>query len=150
LIVDGEIVNEYIARAMPQLNSQQLLNATHHIQPMEFAPGATIMQEGSTADRFYIVTKGRAEVALKRPGGSDVVVMRPGPGEYFGEVELMKNTQNIATVRAVMDAPVEVIALDRDTFTQLLHESESTRDALEIIAERRAAENVATRHGKTV
>jgi ABC-type lipoprotein export system ATPase subunit len=149
LIVDGEIVNEYIARAMPQLTPQQLLKATHHSQPMEFAPGATILQEGSTADGFYIVTKGRAEVALKRPGGSDVVVMRPGPGEYFGEVELMKSTQNIATVRAVMDAPVEVIALDRNTFAQLLQESESTRDALAIIAERRAAENVATRQRKT-
>lgn len=150
LIVDGEIINEYIARAMPQLSHQQLLKATHHIQPMEFAPGATIMQEGNIADRFYIVTKGRAEVALKRPGGSDVVVMRPGPGEYFGEVELMKGTQNIATVRAVMDAPVEVIALDRDTFTQLMQESDSTRDALAVIADRRAAENVATRQGKTI
>jgi len=148
LIVDGEIANEFVARALPMLTSDQLLKATHKLQPMEFAPGATILQEGAPGDRFYIVTKGRAEVALKRPGGQDVVVMRPGPGEYFGEVELMRGGKNIATIRAVQDAPVDVVTLDRQTFSELLAESESTRDALSMIADRRAAENVATRQGK--
>jgi ABC-type lipoprotein export system ATPase subunit len=145
LIVDGEIVNEYVARALPLLTPQQLLKATHMLDPMHFEPGATILQEGEPGDRFYIVTKGRAEVALKRPGGSDVVVMRPGVGEYFGEVELMRGSQNIATVRAIAEAPVEVVSLDRQEFTSLLAESEVTRDAMAMIAEKRMAENVSTR-----
>jgi ABC-type lipoprotein export system ATPase subunit len=149
LIVDGEIANEFVARALPLLTPDQLLKATHHLQPMEFAPGATILQEGEPGDRFYIVTQGRAEVALKRPGGHDVVVMRPGPGEYFGEVELMRGGKNIATIRAIQDAPVEVVTLDRQAFSELLSESDSTRDALSIIADRRAAENVATRQEGT-
>ena len=148
LIVDGEIVNEFVARALPLLNPQQLLSATHKLQPVVYAPGETILIEGEPADRFYIVTKGRAEVALKRPGGSDVVVMRPGPGEYFGEVELMRGANNIATVRAIIDAPVEVVTLDRSAFAELLAESDSTRDALSAIADRRAAENIATRQEK--
>lgn len=147
LIVDGEIVNEFIARALPQLSHQQLLTATHDLQPMVFAPGETILKEGEAADRFYIVTKGRAEVALKRQGGSDVVVMRPGPGEYFGEVELMRGGRNIATIRAMAEAPVELVALDREAFTNLMSESDATRDALALIAERRAAENVQVRNG---
>jgi len=149
LIVDGEIANEFVARALPLLTPDQLLKATHHLQPMEFAPGATILQEGEPGDRFYIVTQGRAEVALKRPGGHDVVVMRPGPGEYFGEVELMRGGKNIATISAIQDAPVEVVTLDRQAFSELLSESDSTRDALSIIADRRAAENVATRQEGT-
>ncbi len=148
LIVDGEIANEFIARALPLLTPQQLLAATHKAEPMEFAPGATILQEGMPGDRFFIVTRGRAEVALKRSGGSDVVVMRPGPGEYFGEVELLKGGQNIATIRAISDAPVEVVTLDREAFMELLSESDATRDALSIIADRRAAENVSTRKGR--
>jgi putative ABC transport system ATP-binding protein len=149
LIVDGEIANEFVARALPTLNPDQLLAVTHKLQPMEFAPGATILQEGAPADRFYIVTKGRAEVALKRPDGHDVVVMRPGPGEYFGEVELMKGDRNIATIRAIQEAPVEVVTLDRQAFTEVLAESDTTRDALAMIADRRAAENVATRKDGT-
>jgi ABC-type lipoprotein export system ATPase subunit len=145
LIADGEIVNEFVARAMPLLTHQQMLKATHNVQPMVFEPGATIVKEGSQGDNFYIVTKGRAEVALKRPGGSDVVVFRPGVGEYFGEVELVRGGANIATVRAVVDAPVEVIALDRQTFMELLGESDETRDAFQQIVSTRLAQNVATR-----
>jgi ABC-type lipoprotein export system ATPase subunit len=148
LIVDGEIVNEFVARALPQLSHQQLLDATHNLQPLVFAPGETILKEGELGDRFYIVTKGRAEVALKRPGGSDVVVMRPGPGEYFGEVELIRGGRNIASIRAMAEAPVELVALDRGAFTSLMSESEATRDALALIAERRAAENVQVRNGR--
>jgi CRP-like cAMP-binding protein len=60
-------------------------------------------------------------------------------------VELMRDTESIATVRAVADAPVEVIALDRQTFAELLAESEETRDALQQIVDARTAENRAAR-----
>jgi ABC-type lipoprotein export system ATPase subunit len=147
LIVDGEIVNEYVARALPLLTPQQLLKATHELSPMHFEPGATILREGEPGDRFYIITQGRAEVALRRKGGSDVVVMRPGVGEYFGEVELMRGGENVATIRAIKDAPVEVVTLERQEFCDLLGESDATRDALAYIAERRMAENVGVRAG---
>ncbi len=64
LIADGEIVNEYVARALPLLNQELLLRATHKLQPLEFAPGATIIEQGTPTDKFYIVTKGQVEVAL--------------------------------------------------------------------------------------
>jgi len=145
LIADGEIVNAFVARALPLLTHAQMLKATHHLKPMKFHPGETIIQEGSFSDKFYIVTKGRAEVALKRPGGADVVVFRPGPGEYFGEVELMRGTESIATVRAIVDASVEVIALDRETFSELLDESEETHDAMAQIVDARTMENISAR-----
>ena len=148
LIVDGEIVNEYIARALPLLTPQQLLTATHNLQPVEYKPGEIIVSEGTEGDKFYIVTKGRAEVALKRPGASDVVVMRPGAGEYFGEVELIRGGKYIATVRAIRDAPVELVSLDRETFTSLLAESPITRDAITQIVDRRLSENIRTRQGE--
>ena len=147
LIVDGEIVNEFIARALPLLTQDQMLEATQKAVPMMFEPGATILREGTPGDKFYIVTKGRAEVALKRPGGSDVVVMRPGVGEYFGEVEVLRGGTNIASVRAVADSPVELVALDRETFMELLAESDVTRDAFGMIVEKRLAENIQTRTG---
>jgi ABC-type lipoprotein export system ATPase subunit len=145
LIVDGEIVNEYVARALPSLTHQQLLKASRELEPLYFEPGMTIVQQDAVGDTFYIVTQGRAEVALQRPGGSDVVVMRPGVGEYFGEIELLYGGKNRATVRAAQDTPVEVVALDRDTFTRLLAESEETREAITHIAETRLAENVSQR-----
>ncbi len=145
LIVDGEIVNEYVAQALPSLTPEQLLKATHMLDPLTFEPGEPIIREGAPGDRFYIVTKGRAEIALRRPGGSDVLVMRPGPGEYFGEIELLHGGPNRASARAAADLPVEIVTLDREEFADLLAESEATRDALEMIAEKRLAENVSSR-----
>ncbi len=143
LIADGEVVNEYVARALPQLNHQQMLKATHNLTPMKFEPGSTILRQDGHGDDFYIITKGMVEVALKRPGAIDVVVTRLGPGQYFGEVELMRGGKNIATIRPLPGTDVEVIALDRATFTELLSESNPTREALAQIAETRVAENVA-------
>jgi ABC-type nitrate/sulfonate/bicarbonate transport system ATPase subunit len=145
LIVDGEIVNEYVARALPALTHQQLLQVSRELEPLYFEAGATIVQQDALSDKFYIVTQGQAEVALHRPGGADVVVMRPGVGEYFGEIELLYGGRNRAAVRAAPDTPVEVVTLDREAFMDLLATSAETRTAITHIAETRLAENVAQR-----
>jgi CRP-like cAMP-binding protein len=78
-------------------------------------------------------------VLLKRPAGSDVVVERLGPGQYFGEVSLVNRSRTIATVRATTAAPVEVLALDGDTFQGLLAESADFRETMENVAHSRLA-----------
>lgn len=145
LIADGEIVNEYVAKALPSLTHEQMLKATHKLQTIHYEPGATILQEGDAGDKFYIVTEGAVEIALRRPGGSDVVVARMGVGQYFGEIKLVRGGKSTATARANELTPVEVVALDRETFTGLLQESEATREAIEQIAALRLAENVEAR-----
>ena len=144
LIADGEIVNEYVARALPLLTHQQMLAATHALAPLHFAPGEEIIHEDQPADRLYILQKGTVEVALKRPGGHAVVVGQMGPGQYVGEIELMRNQHSIATVRAAGGA-VEAYAMPRETFASLLAESEPTREAVNHIVEQRLGENVAAR-----
>ena len=73
-----------------------------------------------------------------------MVVARMGPGEYFGEIELLSNSNTIATVRAA-EIPVKVAALDRDTFMKLIEASEPTREAFEQIVRQRSSENQAAR-----
>ena len=90
LLADGEIVNEYVARALPLLSHAQMLNASRNLTPMTFAAGETIIQQGTESDLFYIITGGRIEVGLKTPDGEDIVVATMGVGEYFGEIELLR------------------------------------------------------------
>jgi len=144
LIADGEIVNEWVFRTLPQLSHQQMLHATRELEQLVFEPGQVIMQENQLGDNFYIISEGRVEIALKRPGGDDVVVTRMGPGEYFGEIELLRQSRAIATVRAG-EVPVKVMTLDRDVFMTLMSESESTRDAIDHIVSQRMNENLETR-----
>jgi ABC-type lipoprotein export system ATPase subunit len=143
LIADGEIVNEYVAKAMPTLTHDQMIHATRHLTALTYAPGTTIIQQGSLGDQFFIVTQGKVEVLLHRPSANDVVVTQFGPGQYFGEIQMLHGGARTATVRAAETEPVELVALDRETFTNLMNESETTRDAVGRLAERRLAENVA-------
>ncbi|NMC54771.1 MAG: ATP-binding cassette domain-containing protein [Chloroflexi bacterium] len=147
LIADGEVVNEYVFRAMPTLTHQQMLHATKELVPMAFEPGQVIMRESGPGDHFYIVTEGEVEIALKRPDGVDVVVTRLGPGKYFGEIELMQDRSAVATVRAAASG-VKVAALDHANFDALLAESEQTRNAMEYNASKHLNENVSARDGE--
>jgi len=142
LITDGEIVNEYVAKALPALNPDQLLAATHKVQPRQFEPGAMILVEGKNSDAFYVVSKGTVEVVLPRPNQSYVAVLELGPGKYFGEMEFFHERRNRASIRASRGGPVEVLTMDYETLAALLGESETTREALRQAAARHEQENV--------
>jgi len=146
LIADGEIVNEYVAKAMPTLLHDQLLEATRKGNVQHFDPGTMIVQEGANADSFYIVTKGTVEVILPRQNQSDVVVLQLGPGKVFGEMGFFHERKRRASVRASESSPVEVLALSYDQLDELLTQSEVTREALHQMADKHEEEN-RTRRG---
>jgi ABC-type lipoprotein export system ATPase subunit len=145
LITDGEIVNEFVAKALPALSSKQLLQATRKLQPQSYEPGAMILQEGASGEHFYVVSKGTVEVFLQRSDASDVVVTQLGPGKYFGELEFFHRKGRRASVRASESGPVEVLALDFQTLSELLNASEPARDALHSAADKHEQENVVHR-----
>ena len=149
LIVDGEVVNEYVARALPSLSPQLMLEATRKVQPMTFQPGATIINEGEHGEMFFIITRGTAEVVLKRPSGNDVIVDCLNAEQYFGEVALVNCcSRTIASVRATPKSSVEVLALDGETFQTLLTESADFHDAMQDVAEERLRKNQFTMEGQ--
>jgi ABC-type lipoprotein export system ATPase subunit len=142
LITDGEIVNEYVARALPTLSSDQLLAATHKIKPRLYEPGAMILTEGRDNDKFYIVSKGTVDIFLPRPNQSDVVMLQLGPGKYFGEGAFFHSGKANASVRASEGSSVEVLALRYDELNNLLSQSEVTREALQQAADFHEQENI--------
>jgi len=148
LITDGEIVNEYVAKALPTLTYDQLLAATHKVTPRYYEPGAMILTEGKDNDKFYIVSKGTVEIVLPRPNQSDVVILELGPGKYFGEIAFFHGQKSRASVRACESCAVEVLAMDYKTLNGLLSESEPTREALHQAADRHEQENIQWRNGK--
>ena len=145
LITDGEIVNEYVARAMPSLLQDQMLWATQNAKTVTYEPGSMIVAEGTNADTFYIVSKGTVEVILPRPNQSDVIAMQLGPGKFFGEMAFFHDRKRQASVRASERGPVEVLAISYDQLEQLLDQSEATRDFLRKIAESNEQRSAALR-----
>ena len=127
IIADGEIVNEYLAQAMPTLSHQTLLQATHQLRTHSYGPGEVIINQGDSADRFFIVTNGKAEVFLTRENGRNVFVDNLERGQYFGEIALFQGGTRSAMVRSSVDNPVDVISLSKSDFDDLLIHSEEMR-----------------------
>jgi CRP-like cAMP-binding protein len=64
-----------------------------------------------------MISAGKVEV-VRRTGNDEQVLATLGPGQYFGEVALLKGSGRNATVRAVEDTTVLSIA--RKDFTALV------------------------------
>ncbi len=144
IVSDGAIVNQYLAKALPSLSLDQLINVTRQLDHLTYEPGQPIVHQGAEADYFYIITQGNVEVIIDQPGGGELIAEVLGEGQYFGELGLLGGGSRRATVRAAHDGGiVEVVALDRNEFHALLAESEGTRADVERVAEERRAANTA-------
>ena len=131
VVVDGEIVNQFVAEALRTLTVDQLAWVEHRLTPQAYEPGALIIREGQEADRFYIVTRGAVELVVEHPGGQPTVVRRLGTGQYFGATGLMHGGRTFTSVRAASNTGVQVMVIDRETFNRLIAESEATMKAFD-------------------
>jgi len=137
LISDGEVVNEYLVRALSTLTQDQLVEVSRNIKPQIFQPNSAIIQQGEKGDQFYILLNGKADVYLNKPGGSELLVNQLKPGQYFGEMALLGGGVRAATVKASGDGPVSVVALDEKAFNSLVNDSRSLREELSGLIETR-------------
>lgn len=141
IISDGEIIDESLAKAMPLLNHQQMLQATHMIQERIVPAGKTIIQQGEQVSSFYMIRRGEVSILLNNPASGEIIAANLGPGDFFGEVELMRGGNSIASVRAWDKEPVELVTLPHDTFCKLIQGSPLTEEALSKIVQNRISEN---------
>ena len=141
IISDGELIDEIVGRALPLLNHRQMLNVTRLIQRRNFEAGADILQAGGKVANFYMIASGAVEVVIQTRSRAEQTVAVLGPGQFFGEVELMRGGASLATIRATQDGPAELLVLPHDEFLKMLSGSPLTEDALGKIVQHRVAEN---------
>jgi ABC-type lipoprotein export system ATPase subunit len=148
IISDGELINETVARCLPLLSHRQMLDVTRSLEHFDYQPGAMILQQGQHVDYFFMVASGKVEVGLCDGRGKDVSITRLGPGEFFGEVELLRGGKSIACIRAASKTPVELVALHREPFLELVRESPLTEDSLGKLVQLRLEENRSAGQGR--
>ena len=137
LISDGEVVNEYLVRALSTLTQDQLVEVSRAVQPQVFQPGDAIIRQGEKGNKFYILVSGNADVYINTPGGAEMQVNQLKPGHYFGEMALLGGGVRTATVKASYEGPASVVALDGKDFNSLIDDSRSLREELVSLVERR-------------
>jgi MFS family permease len=98
------------------LHGPALERLAAELVPVRAAPGTEVIRQGDHGDRFYIVEEGELEVVVDGVPGR-----RLGPGDFFGEIALLRDIPRTATVRALTDVSLQ--ALDRDHFLAAITES---------------------------
>jgi ABC-type lipoprotein export system ATPase subunit len=141
IIVDGELVDETVARCLPRLRHRHLLEFTKLVEERIYQANETIITHNAPVEHFFMIRKGEVEVVLKDPRNNEVVISSLKPGEFFGEIELMGGGLSIANVRAASDGPVELLTLRRDDFMRVIEQSPITAEGIEKIVQQRLEEH---------
>ena len=129
-IADGEIVDQYIAQALDTLTQEQLVQISSHLEPETYTAGSIVFRKGDPSDRFYIIVKGQVEVIIEHISGREITGAILESGQFFGEMGLLQGKPREATARVSADGDALLMALDRETFGQLVLDSNLTQDAI--------------------
>lgn len=118
-----------IFRPLPPGALDQLASS---LIPTTATAGTEIVRKGGHGDRFYVVAAGEVEVVGL---GEEVATL--GPGEYFGEIALLRDVPRTATVRA--KTVVELYALERDEFLSAITGHPASAEAADAVVASRLA-----------
>jgi MFS family permease len=83
------------------------------LMPMHAHQGRAVVRQGEPGHQFFIVTQGRVAVSIDGRHVRD-----EGPGEWFGEIALLRNVPRTATVEAAEST--ELVAIGRSTFLEAI------------------------------
>lgn len=141
IISDGELIDETVAKSFINLSHRQLLDVTRNLKRMTFPPGSTILEQNQDVNDFYMIVSGELEIYLQNENGHAIQIAHLGPNQFFGEIELLRGGQSIASVRASFDTEVELIAINHAKFIELLQKSPLTEETIARIVAIRIEEN---------
>jgi cAMP-dependent protein kinase regulator len=97
--------------------------------------GSVIIPQGKEGKAFYVLLRGRCEVAHRVADGTEASHPPMGEGDVFGEIALLQSGPTTATVRATTRCVV--LALQNEWFDELLLRDPSVRDRIYALAAER-------------
>jgi ABC-type lipoprotein export system ATPase subunit len=130
IIADGELINETVAKALPWLRHRHMMEFTKIAETQTYPARATIIPRDAHVEYFFMIHKGEVEVVLQDRKQDETIISRLAPGEFFGEIELLRGGKSIANVRASAEGPVELLAIRREDFKRVMDESPITVEAV--------------------
>jgi CRP-like cAMP-binding protein len=83
-----------------------------------YPEGAVIIREGAEATQLHVIHEGRVRIGKVVPGVGEEALTILGPGEYFGEVELLDG--GTASAQALAHTDCEVLAIPHSEVAALM------------------------------
>jgi MFS family permease len=113
---------------LPEAVIERLANGATTVAVAPFQPAVS---QGETGRHFYVIAEGRASVEIDGAESREL-----GPGDFFGEIALLRDVPRTATVRALDE--LRLYAVERDEFIAAVTGHAPTLAAAESVVGRRA------------
>ncbi|MBI4490864.1 MAG: cyclic nucleotide-binding domain-containing protein [Deltaproteobacteria bacterium] len=115
------------------------------VQKEHYGPGQVIFRKGDKGERLYIIMHGEVEIVDEEPGKEGRIIGKLGPGECFGEWELVTNRSRMATIRS--RTGVNLMSMGRESFDAMFAHLPPIRSLFEKLIEERAESQRKAREG---
>jgi CRP-like cAMP-binding protein len=113
------------------LKDEQLIQAGEKFTEKFYDAGEIILEQGATADNFYLLYSGKVRVYRRRDGREEELATLVS-GDYFGEMEIFgKRGSRSASISALES--VTVLRISNDDFSELLKTYPHIKPNIEII-----------------
>ncbi len=89
-----------------------------HLKTKFFKKGEVIAWQGNQSIALYIIRSGQVQMSYKASDGTQRKDAKLGPGQFFGEASLLRETVHAATVTAVEDC--ELLTLFRNKLDEVM------------------------------
>jgi ATP-binding cassette subfamily B protein len=99
------------------------------LEPASYSFGDLLVEEGQSADAFFVMVDGAARVVRRDHSGGEVALATLRAGDVFGEAALLAGHPRTATVRA--SSAVSALRLHRAVFDALVSVHPEIRTSME-------------------
>jgi CRP-like cAMP-binding protein len=126
--------SDEVLNVWSDLPQQESGNIDAQLQTVSADAGEVLVHQGGPADKFFIVVDGELELVVE-DDGKEQRLGSYGPGHFFGETSVMRDSPRSATIRAAQAS--SLLTLERDDFRDLVAEALGmTGDFDKVIQER--------------
>ncbi|MBI3969067.1 MAG: Crp/Fnr family transcriptional regulator [Chloroflexi bacterium] len=100
------------------LTAEELANLAGCLRRRWFAKGDVVYLAGDSSTTLYLVEVGRVKLVLTSPEGKELILELAGPGELFGETEVLDGQPRLSD--AIVQQPCQLLLLQRRDFLAFL------------------------------
>ena len=137
---DPEQLRAFLARtslfhgAPPEV----LMWLAEQLRGHEVAAGMAVIRQGEQAQDLYLVEAGHLQASTVS-GDRTVTLAQLGPGDFFGEMALLRREPRTATVTAL--TPARLWTLSRANLAEVIRQHPAVGDHLRAVTRQRALAN---------
>jgi cAMP-dependent protein kinase regulator len=135
-----KMYEEFLSKVkiLQELDQWERLTVADALEPVQFADGDSIVEQGEKGNDFFIIVEGiktkiylikkqnktnlflGTAIVYQKPSDDEpaVEVSKLGPSDYFGEIALLFDRPRAATVKA--KGPLKCVKMDRNRFERVL------------------------------